>query len=135
VTVPWYKDGLAFRCTRCGNCCTGQPGYVWVSDDDLEDIAAFRAEAVAHAGLYTRQVGSRRALRERANGDCVFWDREAGCTIYPARPPQCRTWPFWASNVATPQAWKSVLGICPGAGQGELIPAEEVTLRSEVIRL
>src|SRR5437763_2408788 len=20
--TPWYRDGLAFRCTRCGNCCT-----------------------------------------------------------------------------------------------------------------
>ena len=27
---PWYRDGLRFACTRCGACCTGAPGYVWV---------------------------------------------------------------------------------------------------------
>jgi hypothetical protein len=23
----------------------------------------------------------------------------SGCTIYEARPTQCRTWPFWAENM------------------------------------
>ena len=26
---PWYRDGLRFQCTQCGNCCTGDPGVVW----------------------------------------------------------------------------------------------------------
>ena len=47
--------------------------------------------------MYTRKAQGRVTLRERANGDCVFWDRKAGCTVYPARPAQCRTWPFWES--------------------------------------
>jgi uncharacterized protein len=136
VAEPWYKDGLAFCCTRCGNCCTGQPGYVWVSAAEIEDIAASRGEDVAQAmALYTRPVGNRRSLRERTNGDCVFWDRRSGCTIYGVRPTQCRTWPFWASNIATPQAWDDLRQICPGSGQGELIAAEEITLRSNAIRL
>jgi Fe-S-cluster containining protein len=136
MTEPWYQSGLAFECTRCGNCCTGAPGYVWVTDDDIEDIAAFRSESVAQTtGLYTRLAGGRRSLRERANGDCVFWDRHAGCTIYPVRPPQCRTWPFWASHVVTPEAWDEVRQVCPGAGRGALIPAEEITHRIGITRL
>src|SRR5207248_8895996 len=35
---PWYQDGLAFTCTRCGKCCTGEPGFVWVTDDELAAI-------------------------------------------------------------------------------------------------
>jgi Fe-S-cluster containining protein len=132
----WYGDGLAFRCTRCGKCCTGEPGHVWVNDAEVQDIAAYRGEPLEQTlALYTRLVGRRRSLREKANHDCVFWDREAGCTIYPVRPRQCRTWPFWESNVATPEAWQRTCAVCPGAGQGELISAEEITRRIRVIRL
>src|SRR3954471_609583 len=103
MSEPWYQDGLRFRCTQCGDCCTGVPGYVWVSDEEIEDIARHRGEPVAEvAAVYSREVGRRRSLRERANGDCVFFERGKGCTVYPVRPRQCRTWPFWESNVATP---------------------------------
>jgi Fe-S-cluster containining protein len=133
---PWYADGLAFRCTRCGNCCTGQPGTVWVDDEELRALAEYRNEEVQELeGLYTRMVLGRRSLRERSNGDCVFWDREAGCTVYPVRPRQCQTWPFWASNLASPETWAETRQVCPGAGQGELIPAEEITRRMNVIRI
>ena len=36
----WYKDGLAFQCTQCGNCCTGPPGAVWFNDKEAEEMAA-----------------------------------------------------------------------------------------------
>src|SRR5207249_9822970 len=74
MSEPWYADGLRFRCTRCGNCCTGPPGVVWVNAEEIEAIAELRGETPQEVkGLYTRQVGTRRSLRERANGDCVFW--------------------------------------------------------------
>ena len=133
---PWYQDGLRFRCTRCGHCCTGAPGFVWVDDDVLAAIADFRGETVAEVRACCTHLASRgRTLREKANGDCVFYDKEAGCTIYPVRPPQCRTWPFWESNVASPKAWEKTCAVCPGSGRGELIPAEEITRRLKIIRL
>ena len=133
---PWYKNGLRFTCTQCGDCCTGEPGYVWVSDEELAAIADHRGESVEEVrDLYTRRTPRGRTLREKANGDCVFYDRKDGCTIYPVRPPQCRTWPFWESNVETPEAWERTKAVCPGSGHGELIPAEEITLRVKVIKL
>jgi Fe-S-cluster containining protein len=132
----WYADGLSFTCTRCGHCCTGEPGFVWVTDEEVEAIAAFRKEPVEEfAALYTRTARGRRTLKEKANGDCVFFDRDKGCTVYPVRPPQCRTWPFWESNVETPEAWEQTKAVCPGSGRGELIPADEITRRVKVIRL
>jgi hypothetical protein len=132
----WYQDGLRFRCTRCGNCCTGEPGAVWVSEEEVAAIAAHRGEPVEEVkGLYTRLVNRKRTLRERLNGDCVFFDRTAGCTVYTVRPRQCRTWPFWESNVETPEAWRRTCEVCPGAGQGALIAAEEIVRRIQVIRL
>jgi Fe-S-cluster containining protein len=124
---PWYREGLAFTCTRCGDCCTGAPGYVWVNDVEIDHLAT-------HLGLerddftrrYVRQVGPRRSLVERPNGDCVFWSRAEGCTVYEARPVQCRTWPFWPQNVATPRDWEHTCQVCPGSGQGTLYTAEQI---------
>ncbi len=136
MSEPWYQDGLRFRCTRCGHCCTGAPGYVWVDAEELAAIAEHRREPLPLVeAFYSRAVGRRRSLREKANGDCVFYDRETGCTVYPVRPRQCRTWPFWESNVVTPEAWERTCDICPGSGRGDLIPADEITRRLNVIRL
>ena len=89
---PWYNDGIRFHCTRCGHCCTGEPGFVWVSEDDLAAIARQRGETLEEVKtLYTRWAERGRTLREKGNGDCVFYDRVLGCTIYEVRPPQCRT--------------------------------------------
>lgn len=136
MSEPWYSDGLRFTCTRCGNCCTGEPGYVWVNDEELAAIAALRGEPVEQVrALYTRPAARGPTLREKDNGDCVFFERGAGCTVYSVRPRQCRTWPFWESNLATPEDWQRTCRVCPGSGEGELIPAEEITLRSRVIQL
>lgn len=132
----WYHEGLRFRCTRCGNCCTGPPGFVWVNEEEVAAFAKFRGESNRQTkALYTRLVDGDRSLKEKANGDCVFYDRQAGCTIYPVRPRQCRTWPFWESNLATPEAWGKTCTVCPGAGKGDLISEEEITRRINVIQL
>jgi Fe-S-cluster containining protein len=107
-----------------------------VTDAEIAAIAAYRGEVPPQTtALYTRPVDGERSLREKANGDCVFYDRTAGCTVYPVRPAQCRTWPFWESNVRTPEDWQRTCAVCPGSGQGELISAEEITRRLKVIRL
>jgi Fe-S-cluster containining protein len=132
---PWYRDGLSFRCTRCGACCTGAPGYVWVSIDEIERLAKHRGESVDEfSSRFVRQVGSRYSLIEKPGGDCVFWDRQAGCTVYEARPIQCRTWPFWPENVETEADWDHVRSVCPGAGQGRLHTVEEIVASIESVR-
>ena len=133
---PWYQDGLRFTCTMCGKCCTGEPGFVWVTDAELAALAKFLGEPedVVRA-THTRRARGRRTLREKANGDCVFYDRKKGCTVYPVRPAQCRTWPFWESNLETPDDWKRTCETCPGSGQGELIPVEEISRRLRVVKL
>lgn len=136
MSQPWYADGLRFACTQCGNCCTGAPGFVWVTDEEIKALAEFRGEPEEEVfGLYTRREGARRSLREKLNGDCVFYDRQAGCTVYPVRPRQCRTWPFWEQNTRTPADWDRAAADCPGCNRGELIPAEEITRRVKVIRI
>ena len=133
---PWYHAGLRFECTRCGHCCTGAPGYVWIDDGELQALAAFLNQPLDEVTeRHTRSAHRGRTLREKSNGDCVFYDKAAGCTIYPVRPRQCRTWPFWHSNLRTPEDWERTRARCPGSGQGELISVEEITRRLQVIRL
>jgi len=133
---PWYRDGLRFECTRCGKCCSGFPGFVWVTQDEIRAIADFRQEPIEEViGLYTRYVQGKRSLRDTLKDDCIFYDPAAGCTIYPVRPAQCRTWPFWESNLTSEEEWQQAEGRCPGAGQGELIPAEEITRRMREVRV
>ena len=126
--TPWYRDGLCFSCTQCGNCCTGAPGVVWVTDEEIARIAEVTGKSLGEIRLFhTRIVGGRVSLREHANGDCTFFDpAKRTCTIYEARPVQCRTWPFWNSNLESPKAWEDVKKDCPGAGQGAFYSLEEV---------
>ena len=132
----WYKDGLRFTCTQCGKCCTGDPGVVWVDGGEIDAIARHRGEPVHEfVALHTRKARGRITLREKANGDCVFYEPGRGCTVYPVRPRQCRTWPFWESNLESPEAWKRTVDVCPGSGEGELIPVEEIVRRVKVIRM
>ena len=84
---------------------------------------------------YVRQVGIRKSLIEYANGDCVFFDGKARkCTVYDARPRQCRTWPFWQSNVATKEAWKQTCEVCPGSGKGKLHPVEQILHQISIVK-
>lgn len=119
---PWYKDGLRFTCTGCGDCCTGAPGYVWVNKQEIADLAeAVGLSVEAFQRKYVRQIGIRKSLLEYKNGDCVFFDTATrGCRVYQARPRQCRTWPFWDSNLRTPETWAETCEHCPGSGRGEL---------------
>ena len=60
----------------------------------------------------------RLSLKEKSNFDCIFW--KDGCTVYQARPLQCRTFPFWESVVVSPEAWEAVGKECPGINSGDL---------------
>ncbi len=125
---PWYKDGLKFKCSGCGDCCTGAPGYVWVNKAEVEAMAPLVDLTVEEfQEQYTRKIGIRRSLKEFANGDCVFFDNESRkCEIYGARPRQCRTWPFWESNLRTPEDWERTCDECPGSGTGKLYQLTEI---------
>ena len=132
---PWYKDGLCFNCTQCGDCCSGDPGVVWVEEQEIQEIADYLGKSpIQVRSLHTRPVGDRLSLTEHSDGDCTFLDAETRrCGIYPVRPRQCRTWPFWKSNLESPATWRETESICPGAGRGALVSLEEIKVKVESI--
>ena len=115
----WYARGLRFECSQCGNCCSGAPGYVWVTVDDMHRIAAhLRMEFNEFTRTHVRRIGDKYSLTEKFNYDCTFLTRDgagkSGCSIYGVRPMQCRTWPFWKGNLESPANWKKASARCPG---------------------
>ena len=124
---PWFSAGLRFSCTRCGACCAGTPGYVWVGPEEIERLASHLGLSVAEFGSrYLRLVNGRISLTESREDACVFWDPSEGCRVYEARPEQCRTWPFWRSTLTSPEAWEQTRAVCPGAGSGDLVPLDSI---------
>lgn len=68
-------------------------------------------------------------LTERPdNPDCLFLKNKR-CSVYEARPTQCRTWPFWPELMQA-KAWKKeVIDFCPGVNKGKVVPAQEIAER------
>lgn len=134
--VRWYTGGLRFECTGCGNCCTGEPGYVWVSREEIRRIAGFLERDDQWLGEdQIRRVGFKYSLTEKSNGDCVFLQNKGngsqGCSIYPVRPLQCRTWPFWTINLKSTSTWREAGDYCPGMNNGKQYDFSQI----EVLRL
>jgi Fe-S-cluster containining protein len=97
---------------------------VFLSQKDLDVLVkALHLGYTEFMELYCRWVPQgggreRLSLKEKSNFDCVFW--KDGCSVYEARPLQCRAFPFWPSIVHSSGAWKAAARDCPGMGQGKL---------------
>ena len=127
VNVPWFDDGLRFKCTGCGGCCTGSPGYVYLSEPDLERLAKhFQCTPQEFAQKYTKKLidGQYSLLDRPESYDCVFLSNKQ-CTVYEARPTQCRTFPWWIHNLREPQDWEEAAKRCEGINHPEapLVPS------------
>jgi len=126
----WFEAGLHFQCQQCGRCCGGRPGYVWVTEEEIKAIADYlNLSQQQFRRRYTRKEGRRISLKEKGNYDCIFLehDGQSGrCAIYPVRPTQCRTWPFWKSNLQSPDHWQTLTSNCPGVNRGPGYDAEQI---------
>jgi Fe-S-cluster containining protein len=115
---PYFFDpGIRFQCQGCGACCTGAPGVVRVDAQEAAGIAAFLElplQQVVDTCLFPWEDGY--SVREDDDGRCLFY--ENGCRIYPVRPAQCRTYPFWISILRSEARWESIRRQCPGIGRG-----------------
>ncbi len=130
---PWYVGGLAFECVLCGRCCEGpEEGYVWTTREEIARIAQYLGISEDEMRQrYIRRIGKRYSLVERrGNKDCIFLqcdlDGNKTCRIYPVRPKQCTSWPFWDSNLRTPEGWAFAQSRCPGINRGRIYSCEEI---------
>jgi len=89
-------------CATCdGNCCIGESGYIWIKAKEIEILAQeLNMNVVDFTNKYLFKVGYRYSIKEKIIGEnnyaCVFFDLDKKqCSVYNARPNQCRTFPFW----------------------------------------
>ncbi len=137
-------SGFRFTCTQGGNCGTGPTGFVLFTDNEAKamakDLGITKADFNAQ---YARDTIVGRSLKEVVvegfGYDCVFLTRDAdgktGCRVYGSRPEQCRTWPFWKSNLVSKRAWKEESHGCPGMNAGELHTPEHIRLTRDRVEI
>jgi Fe-S-cluster containining protein len=126
----WYKKGLPFKCTGCGKCCSGPPGYVWVSENEIQEMADYlKMSFDDFTKKYIRIVSNRYSLMERKVGidfECVFL-RGKQCMIYGVRPRQCKTFPWWPQNLESEKTWDEAALECEGINSSApLVPLETI---------
>jgi len=126
----FYENGLRFECRRCSKCCRHTPGYVFLSETDVGSLlAALNVSRQDFLRLYCRRVNfgpaQRLSLKEKRNVDCILWEGD-GCSVYAARPLQCRSFPFWSSCLSSAGEWDFHSRQCPGMGEGRIHSKEEI---------
>lgn len=130
---PWYSKGLRFECTRCGNCCTnnGDYSHVYVSDAEATAIADYLGTTRAAFLEEHCEVDEGWTVLRLGEDRCQFLNEEGKCDVYPVRPAQCSTWPFWHENLER-ETWNGpVKEICPGIDRGRLYSIEEITASAD----
>ena len=121
----FFDQGLSFECQRCGACCTGAPGTIYVAPEEIGPMAGcLRLDLSDLIARYLYPYQDSYSIKEDARGDCLFF--QAGCTIYPVRPFQCRSFPFWFRNVRSESHWRETARQCPGIGHGRRYCKEEI---------
>ncbi|MCD6246310.1 YkgJ family cysteine cluster protein [candidate division WOR-3 bacterium] len=131
-------SNVKFQCVEeCHKCCSGSPGIILVTEEEIETISDFLSiEKTEFIKTYIRIIKNyysvnfgfidrAYSLKENAENDCIFL-KNGRCSIYPARPAQCKTYPFWPSIVSSQSSWKSEKTFCPGIGRGKIYTKEEI---------
>lgn len=117
----WYERhqrGLRFECTACSDCCR-RPGGVILTPLDLLQLEEFLGEdfaALRRDHIY--RDGDHWMLDAEEGRDCPLLDEAGLCQVHPAKPWQCRAYPFWIELVETREAWTAEATQCEGIGRG-----------------
>lgn len=111
---------FTFECHRCGHCCSGGSGYVWVDEAELEGLAGvMEMELGAFRERYVRRVldprtGVERLSLREEGGRCALLAGTNHCSVYTARPEHCRKFPYWPSVLEEEEGFERARSTCPG---------------------
>jgi len=103
LTQKGFDYGFdANECSKCeGNCCIGESGYIWINPREIEDLSKLLNISTDELKeKYLNKINYKFSIKEKKlaqnNYACAFFDLNLKqCSIYDARPSQCRTFPFW----------------------------------------
>jgi Fe-S-cluster containining protein len=122
---------MRFQCQPgCIKCCE-EKGFVYVSPSDIVRLADFLG--MTETGFKARYVYSTKnvsRLRVPRHSYCPFLTPQ-GCSVHPAKPIQCRTFPFWPELVNDKKEWNATAKWCPGMGKGPHVSKELVRISAK----
>ena len=125
----FWSEGLKFECQGSGQCCVsrGGYGYVYVNKTDRARLAKkLKMRPSAFTKKYCEQLDG--IWKLKTDHECIFLEGKR-CSVYTARPTQCRTWPFWP-EVLNAKTWnKEVATFCAGVGKGRVWTAQEIEVQ------
>ncbi|MGD0500253.1 MAG: YkgJ family cysteine cluster protein [Bryobacteraceae bacterium] len=128
------RPRLRFACQPGCTACCRQQGFVYLTEADLRRAAEFLGiGAVAFERKYVYRTRNRLRLRVPRGAACHFL-RGEGCSIHPAKPTQCRVFPFWPELVDSPREWLKTARYCPGMSQGPLIRIQTAREQADEMR-
>ena len=108
------KENIDFTCQKCGDCCRVD-GYVFLTKKDsaaiMEYLEVDKKEFKRKFTDWFLFLG--RVLKLDAEGCCFLIDGR--CIIYPVRPIQCRTFPYWDRVLKSEKEWEYISTYCRGA--------------------
>jgi Fe-S-cluster containining protein len=134
------RRGVRFQCHACGHCCSGESeGLVFIYDEEIRAISTHLKMSetdflytycdvveAAYKGEYVPTI----VIKMNPNtNNCIFQQANDSCIIYPVRPFQCRSFPFWTLNVENAITWEKLKEICPGFSRskgGHLYTLDEI---------
>ena len=107
---------------------TGGDYFVYLNEQEAEKICV-------HLQL-SRSWFRRRYLERLEDGElvaasgtdnrCAFLDARGQCKVYPVRPLQCRTYPFWPELVQRKSGWAREAKRCEGINRGTVVPVGKI---------
>lgn len=125
----WETEPVRFKCQDgCFKCCM-KPGIVYMDNEDVENASAFlEVSPLSFKRKYKLETETPGIweLEVEEGKACPFLNMQ-GCSIHPAKPKQCKTYPFWREHLTSGNMWKLVAGFCPGIGEGPKVPKEEIS--------
>lgn len=119
------QTGVRFQCVACGHCCSGESeGLVFIYKREIQAICAYlkipeatflRTYCDVVEAAYNDEYVPTIVIKMNPNTqNCIFQQANGSCKLYPVRPFQCASFPFWVLNVRDAAAWEKVKEKCPG---------------------
>ena len=118
---------VKFECQKgCSNCCKTGGGFVFISSKNVDRISKYlKISKEIFIKKYAKPKGEQFILMDKNGSECIFLENDR-CSIYPVRPLQCRTFPFWTANMKSDKRWQQVAEECPGIGIGKDFSKEDI---------
>lgn len=116
----WFEKSASFACSACGKCCKSSDNRVFINPREREAIAAVVGITTEAFDLnYTKDIihsDGTKLTTLKMHPDkkqCIFLVGNK-CSVYEARPVQCRTYPYWPQNMIGKAEWNAEANSCEG---------------------